>query len=88
MFRAIPKGRDEPAVFYVNKDTFDLIEEIAFYLRDVHYKGSIPKVEFHYQRNMVYHDQNNPIYFSFMVNILDIRLLPCVLNFILLRIHL
>ena len=48
MFRAIPKGRDEPAVFYVNKDTFDLIKEIAFYLRDVHYKGSVPKVEFRY----------------------------------------
>ena len=48
MFRAIPKGRDEPAVFYVNKDTFDVIKEIALYLRDVHYKGSIPTVEFRY----------------------------------------
>ena len=32
MFSAIPKGRDIPAVFYVNKDTFDLIKEIAFSL--------------------------------------------------------
>ena len=50
MFRAIPKGRDESSVFYVTKDTFDLIKEIAFYLRDVHYKGSVPKVEFRYSK--------------------------------------
>ncbi|HDR8205224.1 TPA: site-specific integrase [Bacillus cereus] len=50
IFRAIPKGRDKLAVFYTTKDTFDLIKEIAFYLRDQHYKGSIPKVEFRYMK--------------------------------------
>ena len=47
MFSAIPKGRDIPAVFYVNKDTFDLIKEIAFSL-ETYVIGSIPEVEFRY----------------------------------------
>ncbi|PFZ06326.1 integrase [Bacillus pseudomycoides] len=51
IFRAIPKGRDKPAVFYVNKDTFDLITEIAFFLKDVCYKGTIPEVEFRYMKD-------------------------------------
>ena len=51
MFRAIPKGRDEPAIFYVTKDTFNLIEEILIYLTDEHYnKDSIPTVKFNYRK--------------------------------------
>ncbi|MFF2878509.1 site-specific integrase [Gottfriedia sp. NPDC057991] len=49
MFRAIPKGRDESEVFYIVKDTFDLIKEITLYLLNVHYKDSIPSVKFRYQ---------------------------------------
>lgn len=57
IFRGIPKGRDELAVFYVTKDTFDLIKEIAFYLRNQHYKGSIPIVDFRYMKK---HGESRP----------------------------
>ncbi|HFR4151730.1 TPA: site-specific integrase [Bacillus cereus] len=65
MFRAIPKGRDELAVFYVTKDTFDLIMEIAFYLRDQHYGGSIPKVESRYMKSRGVSRPDQPYLFQF-----------------------
>ena len=82
MFRAIPKGRDEPAVFYVNKDTFDLIKEIAIYLRDVHYKGSIPKVEYRYRKKDGASRPEQPYLFQFHGKHFDQQTLGCILNFI------
>ena len=82
MFRAIPKGRDEPAVFYVNKDTFDLITEIAFYFRDVHYKGSVPKVEFRYQKEHGVSRSEQPYLFQFYDKHFGNKTFACILNFI------
>ncbi|UYX52181.1 hypothetical protein M3Y14_27320 [Bacillus thuringiensis] len=82
MFRAIPKGRDEPAVFYVNKDTFDLIKEIAFHLRDVCYKGSIPEVEFRYMKH--YGEWRSAQLYLFQLHgkHFDHITFGCILNFI------
>ena len=82
MFRAIPKGRDEPAVFYVNKDTFDLIKEIAFYFRDVHYKGSVPKVEFSYQKEHGVSRPEQPYLFQLHGKHFGNKTFACILNFI------
>ena len=82
MFRAIPKGRDEPAVFYVNKDSFDLIKEIAFYLKDVHYKGSIPTVKFSYREKMGASRPEHPYLFQLHGKQFGHKTFACVLNFI------
>ena len=82
MFRAIPKGRDQPAVFYVNKDTFDLIMEIAFYFRDVHYKGSVPKVEYKYRRATGASRPDQPYLFQLHGKHLEEKAFACILNFI------
>ena len=82
MFRAIPKGRDEPAVFYVNKDTFDLIKEIALYLRDVHYKGSIPKVELRYREDQGVSRPVQPYLFQHHGKHFNHITFACILNFI------
>ncbi len=82
MFRAIPKGRDEPAVFYVNKDSFDLIKEIAFYLKDVHYKGSIPTVKFSYREKMGASRPEHPYLFQLHGKQFGHLTMACILNFI------
>ncbi|OOR21494.1 site-specific integrase [Bacillus cereus] len=82
MFRAIPKGRDESTVFYATKDTFDLIKEIAFYLRDQHYKGSIPKVVFHYSKKHGESRPDQPYLFQFHGKHFGDLTFACVLNFI------
>ncbi|KNH42119.1 MULTISPECIES: tyrosine-type recombinase/integrase [Bacillus] len=82
MFRAIPKGRDEPAIFYVVKDTFDLIKEIGFYLRDVHYKGSLPTVEFRYRKSTGVSRPDQPYLFQFHGKHFGHITFACVLNFI------
>ncbi|SUV01451.1 phage integrase [Priestia megaterium] len=82
-FRAIPKGRDEPAVFYVTKDTFDLITEIAFYLRDVHYEGSIPEVEFNYRNKIEGITRpEQPYLFQFHGKQFEHKAFSSILNFI------
>ncbi|GAB6432030.1 hypothetical protein bcgnr5383_02250 [Bacillus cereus] len=82
MFRAIPKGRDKPTVFYVNRDTFDLIKEIAFFLRDVNYKGSIPKVEFRYMKSHGLSRIEQPYLFQLHGKHFENKTFACVLNFI------
>ena len=82
MFRAIPKGRDESSVFYVTKDTFDLIKEIAFYLRDVHYKGSVPKVEFRYSKYKGASRPVRPYLFQIHGKHFGELAFACILNFI------
>ncbi|WP_318283086.1 site-specific integrase [Priestia megaterium] len=83
MFRAIPKGRDEPAVFYVNKDTFDLIMEIAVYFKNVHYEGSIPKVEFNYRNKIEGITRpEQPYLFQFHGKHFDNKAFSSILNFI------
>ena len=82
MFRAIPKGRDEPAVFYVNRDTFDLIKEIAFYLRDVHYKGLVPKVEYRYRKGTGATQPEQPYLFQLHGKHFGDNAFACILNFI------
>ncbi|OES45121.1 site-specific integrase [Domibacillus iocasae] len=82
MFRAVPKGRDEPAVFYVNKDTFELIKEIGFYLKDTHYEGSIPTVEFNYQKYRGISRPNQPYVFQLHGRHFGHQTLGCILNFI------
>lgn len=64
MFRAVPKGRDELEVFYVSKDTFELIKEIGFYLKDTHYEGFIPKVKFNYRKSSGESRPNQPYLFQ------------------------
>jgi hypothetical protein len=82
MFRVIPKGRDEPAVFYVNKDTFDLIKEIAIYLKDVHYKGSIPKVDFNYRKRTGESRPDQPYLYQLHGKHFGDNTFACILNFI------
>ncbi|MGQ7773423.1 site-specific integrase [Bacillus sp. WC2507] len=82
MFRVIPKGRDEPAVFYTTKDTFDLIAEVAFYLRDQHYKGSIPIVDFRYLKNHGASLPDHSYLFQFHGKHFGNLAFSCVLNFI------
>ncbi|PHC38343.1 integrase [Bacillus pseudomycoides] len=82
MFRAIPKGRDEPTVFYVNKDTFDLIKEIAFFLRDVCYKGSIPEVEFRYLKSQGESRSEQLYLFQLHGKHFGNKTFACILNFI------
>lgn len=82
MFRAIPKGRDKPAVFYVNKDTFDLIKEIAFFLRDAYYKGSIPKIEFRYMKGHGVSRTEHPYLFQLHGKHFENKTFSCILNFI------
>ncbi|PGF22576.1 integrase [Bacillus thuringiensis] len=82
IFRAIAKGRDKPAVFYTTKDTFDLIYEIAFYLRDQHYKGSIPRVDFRYSKQSGKSRPDQPYLFQFHGKHFGELTFACVLNFI------
>ena len=82
IFRAIPKGRDKSAVFYVNKDTFNLIMEIALYLKDVHYKGFIPEVEFQYLKHSGVSRAAQPYLFQFHGKHFGEVTFACVLNFI------
>lgn len=82
MFSAIPKGRDIPAVFYVNKDTFDLIKEIAFFLRDVCYKGSIPEVEFRYLKGRGVSRPDQRYLFQLHGKHFEHKTFACILNFI------
>ncbi|PGN45095.1 site-specific integrase [Bacillus thuringiensis] len=82
IFRAIPKGRNELAVFYTTKDTFDLIYEIAYYLRDQHYKGSIPIVEFSYLKKHGESRPDQPYLFQLHSKQLQDKAFSCVLNFI------
>lgn len=82
IFRAIPKGRDELAVFYTTKDTFDLIKDIAFYLRDQHYKGSIPIVDFLYLKKHGESRPDQPYLFQLHSKHFRDKTFSCVLNFI------
>lgn len=82
IFRAIPKGREELAVFYTTKDTFDLIKEIAFHLRDQHYKGSIPRVDFRYSKQSGESRPDQPYLFQFHGKHFGEVTFACVLNFI------
>ncbi|MED1410216.1 site-specific integrase [Bacillus paramycoides] len=82
IFRAIPKGRDKLAVFYTTKDTFDLIYEIAFYLRDQHYKGSIPIVDFLYLKKKGELRPDQPYLFQLHSKHFKDKTFSCVLSFI------
>lgn len=82
MFRAIPKGRDELAVFYVTKDTFNLIEEILIYLMETHYKGSIPTVKFNYHKLKGVSRTDQPYMFQLYNQNFNENTFSTVLNFI------
>ncbi|MGE7633638.1 site-specific integrase [Bacillus paramycoides] len=82
IFRVIPKGRTKPAVFYTTKDTFDLIMEIAFYLRDQHYKGSIPIVESRYMKSRGVSLPDQPYLFQFHGKHFGHLTFATILNFI------
>jgi hypothetical protein len=82
MFRAIPKGRDEHAIFYVTKDTFDLIEEILIYLMNEHYNDSIPTVKFNYHKESGTSRVDQPYMFQFYDRHFDNKIFATVLNFI------
>ncbi|PGB34974.1 site-specific integrase [Bacillus toyonensis] len=82
IFRVIPKGRNEPVVFYTTKDTFDLIYEIAYYLRDQHYKGSIPIVEFRYMKKHGESRSDQPYLFQLHSKQFQEKTFSCALNFI------
>ncbi|MGG0299571.1 site-specific integrase [Bacillus albus] len=82
IFRVIPKGRTEPAVFYTTKDTFDLIYEIAYYLKNQHYKGSIPIVESRYLKDQGVSRPDQPYLFQFHGKHFDQLTFTVILNFI------
>ncbi|OUA57566.1 site-specific integrase [Bacillus thuringiensis] len=82
MFRTIPKGRDEPTIFYVTKDTFDLIEEILDYFMDKHYKGQIPTVKFEYLKKTGASRANQPYVFQLYGKHFNQKTFSSVLNFI------